>query len=197
MSKPDNKTFVAGIFKRYELSIRKFLLGKRHQKEDVEDLVQETFLKAHRVSDWTVVKNPEAFLVRIASNTHKDHLRKQRRNMVDRTEDISEMELESEKPTPEQLVSRMEDIKELERTVDSLTPRVKEAIILIKILNLSYAEASDIMKVSVSTVETHVTKGVAECRKKLTLREPTHDRRLSVNKVISLSEHKTSHKDKN
>lgn len=192
MSKPENKKFVERLFQRYELNIRKFLMRKAYQREDVDDLVQETFMKAHKVSDWKDVKNPEAFLVRIAGNAYNDHVRKENRNIVDCTTDAATANVEANQPTPENTVSMKQQIKELEMVVNSLTPRVKQSLILIRILNVSYAQASEIMNISVSTLESHVAKGMAECRRKLNRVSPNSAMPSSTKKVVSLSQHKYS-----
>jgi len=169
---------------------------KSHHKEEVEDLVQETFLKAHKVSNWNEVKNPEAFLVRIASNAYKDHLRKERRNIADGAEDISQADIEGDLPTPEQILSRMQEIKKLEKAINSLSPRVRQAIILIKILNISYKEAGEIMNISVSTIESHVKKGMVDCKVELERQSLDLGKDASAKKIISFSEHKSARKVK-
>lgn len=180
------------LYQQYELNIRKFLMRKVRQKEDVEDMVQETFLKAHRVSDWEDVRNPESYLVSIAKNAYKDYIRKETRNIVDNRTDITCLEMKDDKPNPEQIISGKQDFRELEKVIGSLTPRVKQAIILIKIMNVTYAEASEIMGVSISTLENHVTKGIAECRRKIKTQAAYSGLRSYENTVISLSDHKVS-----
>lgn len=167
-------------------------MRKTRQNEDVDDIVQETFLKAHRVSNWRDVQNPESYLVSIAKNAYKDHIRKEMRNIVNSSADITRLELKDDRPGPEQTLAAIQDLKELEKVINSLTPRVKQAIILIKILNVSHAEASKIMNISMSTLENHVTKGLSECRRKMQAQTEQTDRRSSESKVVSLSEHKLS-----
>ncbi len=192
MAISDNKALVAKLFRRYEINIRKFLMRKTYQKEDVEDIVQETFLKAHKVSEWNEVKNPEAFLVSIAKNTYKDHIRKETRRISYSDVDISRLELTDEAPSPEQTLSGQQEIQELEFVINSLTPRVKQAIVLIKILNSSYAEASEIMNVSLSTLESHVAKGMSECRKKMQAQMAYSGLPELDDNIFSLSQHKSS-----
>lgn len=168
-------------------------MRKAYHREDVDDLVQETFMKAHKVSDWKDVKNPEAFLVRIAGNAYHDHIRKESRNIADCSTDATMAEVEANQPTPEHTVSMKQQIKELEMVVNSLTPRVKQSLILIRILNVSYAEASEIMNISISTLESHVAKGMGECRRKLNRVSPNATIPSSTKKIISLSQHKYSH----
>ncbi|PCI47746.1 MAG: hypothetical protein COB49_06870 [Alphaproteobacteria bacterium] len=181
---------VIKLYQQYELNIRKYLMRKVRQKEDVEDIVQETFLKAHRVSDWEDVRNPESYLVSIAKNAYRDHIRKETHNIVDYRTDITCLQMKDDRPGPEQIISGKQDFRELEKVIKSLTPRVKQAIILIKIMNVTYAEASEIMGVSISTLENHVTKGIAECRRKIKTQTEYSGLRSYESTVISLSDHK-------
>lgn len=171
-------------------------MRKVHKKEDVEDIVQDTFMKAHGVSDWENIKNPESYLVSIAKNSYRDHIRRETRNILDNRTDITRLELKDDRPDPEQITSGKQDLKELEKVINSLTPRVKQAIILIKIMNVTYAEASEIMKVSISTLENHVTKGLAECRRKIRSQTAYSGLRSYEGTVISLSDHKASDSNK-
>ncbi len=161
---------IAGLFRRYETNIRAFLKKRVFQREDVEDMVQETFLKAHKVENWEEVKNPEAYLVRVASNVARDKLRRQQKDLIEGSDDITALDVTSGGPNPEQKTEHQQDLIALEQVIAGLTPKVRQAIIFIKIMNLSYAEASKIMGITISTLENHIARGMADCRKKM-LRE--------------------------
>ena len=188
MSIIKNKAFVTGLFNRYEIRIRNFLMLKKHQKEDVEDIVQETFLKAHKVTDWKNVENPEAYLISIAKNAYNDHIRKEIRNVTHVDADISKVAVKDDMPSPEQTIVGRQELNDLERIVNKLTPRVKQAIIYVKFLELSYTEAAELMNVSKSTLKNHITIGMTECRKQMN-NPATHVITKEDNKIISFSDH--------
>ncbi|PHZ84729.1 RNA polymerase sigma factor [Paremcibacter congregatus] len=190
MSKIENKAFVNRLYRRYERNIRKFLMRKGQQAEDVEDIVQETFLKAHKVSNWQQVVNPESFLVSIARNAYKDHVRKEMRTISGAGIDPENVVVESDLLSPERFAAGRQDIQELEKIIYEMAPRVKQAFILIKIMHVSYRDAATIMNVSTRTVENHITKGMAECRKKMVLVQDDVGFRDTTGQVISLSDHK-------
>jgi len=93
-------------------------------------------------------------------------------------------------------LSRMQEIKKLEKAINSLSPRVRQAIILIKILNISYKEAGEIMNISVSTIESHVKKGMVDCKVELERQSLDLGKDASAKKIISFSEHKSARKVK-
>ncbi|MBL4826103.1 MAG: RNA polymerase sigma factor [Spongiibacteraceae bacterium] len=191
MPKQSHRRFVTHLFQRYELLLRRFLLKKSRYSDDVDDLLQETFLKAYRVKDWARVENPEAYLVRIASNAYKNDARKKGQgNMVDRSIDINNFDIGDAAPSPEEIAAGRQNLNEFEKVANSLTPRVRQAVILIKMMNIPYPEASEIMGISVTTLEKHVTRGMAECRRKIQTQAGYEGLRPYVEKVVSLSTYK-------
>lgn len=169
MQNSRRRTFLVKLFGRHEGRVRRFLLWKGHRNEDVDDLVQETFLRAHKVETWDEIDNPRAFLMRIARNAHNDGLRRKARDVTEDSACIDGLEFGSGQPGPEQVLSGRQELAELEAAINDLTPRTKQAIILVKILNVSYAKASKIMGISVNTLENHIVKGLASCRKRVAL----------------------------
>jgi RNA polymerase sigma-70 factor (ECF subfamily) len=194
MSNNENVTFIARLYKRYELNIRKMMMRRTHHAQDIEDIVQNVFLKAHNVADWRNIKNPESYLVAMAKNIYNDHLRKEIKNMSKETEDIFDRDVKDDAPSPEDFLSGKQDMVEFEKVINSLTPRLKQAIIIIKIKKISYAEASEIMNISKRTLENYVTNAMIECRKKIEEQQEYLDLRSYTDKIISLSERKKTEK---
>jgi len=184
MISQENETFVARLFRQYEIKIRKFLLLKKHNLEDVEDIIQDTFLKAHKVPNWQDVKNPEAYLVSMARNTFHDHVRKEIRSAIDQIED----EVIDGTPSPEQRLSDRQQLKELGDVINDLTPRLKQAIILVKVLGLSTSEASEIMGITKGALKNHIMRGMIACRKKI--KENAEASLPEGQRVISLNDYK-------
>lgn len=197
MSKHEDMTFIANLYKRYELNIRKLLMHRSHHRQDVEDIVQDTFLKAHKVSNWGEIDNPEAYLVSIAKSAYNNHTRKKIKNIAGNTLDITQAEIADDRPTAERIIAGKQDMKELGKVINSLTPRLKQAVIMIKVRKLSYVEASEIMNISKRTLENHVANAMAECRRKINTKARYSGLRSYNDKVISLSEHRFSEKKTN
>ncbi len=66
---------LAALFKSEESGLLRFAIGLVGRRSVAEDLVQEAFLRLHRV--WNEVENPRAWLYRSLHNLALNHLRDQ------------------------------------------------------------------------------------------------------------------------
>jgi RNA polymerase sigma factor (sigma-70 family) len=62
-----NRIILTGWRKRWNLNLLRFL-GSRVPAVDIEDLAQETYLRLLRARDLREVRNPQAYLIRVASH---------------------------------------------------------------------------------------------------------------------------------
>lgn len=63
-----NRFVLAGWRKRWNRNLLRFLGSRMRDRVDVEDLAQETYLRLLRAPDLREVRNPEAYLIRVASH---------------------------------------------------------------------------------------------------------------------------------
>jgi RNA polymerase sigma factor (sigma-70 family) len=183
--KPDNS--VHNLFKSYYRDLYRFLLRKSANKEDAEDLVQETFLRVHGHQEWDSGDNPRAYLYRVADNLFIDKMRRDKclpaqHNCVD----ITVLDLESGAPSLERVIQAQDQFKSLSLAIEQLTPKVKQAFVLHKLMNIPYQEIAEIMGIAVSTVEKHIAKGTAECLAWLQQSNPTVVKSEKGGKVVAL-----------
>ncbi len=148
---------VFGILCRYE---------RDHQK--VEDLVQETFLKAWRGLARYRAKSPfEHWISRIASNVARDHLRRiQRRIRETSFEDMGDSALDwlSVGNTNKEL--KIHEARQLlDYAMQVLTEQNQEIVILREIRGLSLKEVSQITGLTTANVK------IRSHRAKLKMRE--------------------------
>lgn len=58
--------------------------------------------------------------------------------------------------SPESLLISREKTKEIERAIDQLSPKTKEAFLLVKDCQLTYKQAAETMGIAVKTVDRHI-----------------------------------------
>ena len=147
----------------YNLTYR--ILGNH---ADAEDAAQDAFLAAYRnfhrfrgdarVSTW---------LYRIATNAALMKLRKDRpRRNVNQTV-FEDIELPSPLEGPEKMALNSELREHLEQGLELLTPTLRAAVVLRDIQGLSNEEASDALKISVSSLKARLHRGRVLLRKTL------------------------------
>lgn len=159
------------IVERYQKNIMNTCLAMVHDKDDAKDLAQEVFLELLvsgcklrgdcRISTW---------LHRVAVNKSLNHLaRIKRRNMFSFfTGNETTEYLENIPDRSENRMEKNEKLKVLHMALDSLPKSQKIAFTLLKYDDLSYKEISDVMNVSVSSVESLIFRAKQNLHKKLT-----------------------------
>ena len=63
-----NESFLIGWRNRWNRSLVRFLGRRVRAAVDIEDLAQETYLRLLRAPDLGAVRNPQAYLLRVAGN---------------------------------------------------------------------------------------------------------------------------------
>jgi RNA polymerase sigma-70 factor (ECF subfamily) len=135
------------------------MTGNAH---DAEDLVQETFLRAHRGLDRLVPgTNARAWLHTILQRVRTDAFRRRRR----RPETV---ELVGEGPAiPPAQNALASGHEELERAIAALPQAFREAVVLRDLQELTYTEIADALGVPVGTVMSRIHRGRALLREAL------------------------------
>lgn len=139
------------------------LLTRYVSRDDIPDIVQESFIKAYR--SLASFRGESAFytwLYRIAVNTAKNHLTALGRRPP--KEDILAEDAESydagtqlrEADTPENLVLSNELKRVVFETIENLPEELKMAITLREIEGLSYEKIAEVMSCPVGTVRSRI-----------------------------------------
>lgn len=150
-------------------------------KEDAEDLVQETYLKAYRFFDtFQKGTNVKAWLFKILRNTFINKYRKAISSPSEVLyEDIelvnSYVSNNNEPDTRESIdtlkskVESLDDIlgDDIKNAIDSLPIEYREAIIYSDIEELTYKEIAEIINVPIGTVKSRINRARSLLRKNL------------------------------
>ena len=128
--------------------------------QDAEDLTQDVFIKAFE-KDMNRIENLKAWLIKISVNTSKNYLkRKNRTNLFENlTYLISNVNTEKE-------ISNNETKDELVSLINTLSPKLREAIILRYVHQLKIDEIAKIVGIPVGTVKTRIHKGISSLKRK-------------------------------
>ena len=155
--------FLDQIF-RHRAALHRYLRRLTSDAEDLEDIVQETYVRMYAWRDYRNIDSPRALLFRIAHNVAVERAR---RRIAQSTEPMADFEslnvYSTEAPADEQIDSRRR-FESFCAAVDRLPPLCRRVFVLRKVYRLSHDEIAEVLGVSHSTIEKHVAKGLLRCR---------------------------------
>jgi RNA polymerase sigma-70 factor (ECF subfamily) len=156
------------LVEQYQYRLVRYLIYVLGRRDHVDDLVQETWIRVvERGSSYNGHSPFQAWLFTIARNLAIDHLRKKKNISLDSSED-SESEksapsdfLVSTAPSPFELAARTEDAAKLAKSMATLQPIYREALLLRFQESFSLEEISKTVGAPVATVSSRIHRGLA------------------------------------
>ncbi len=148
------------LVERYEKKIlrygRKFLNNPR----DIEDIVQDIFLKAYsNIQSFDSKRKFSPWLYRIAHNEFINFIKKKEKQKIQFFDpDVLLPQIASDQETDER-VKKEERNKLLTSSLNQLDLKYRETLILYYQEDLSYEEISDVMRIPTSTVGVRLKRG--------------------------------------
>lgn len=162
-------SIIMKVFQENEIALKRFIKRFTSASHNVDDFAQETFLKGFAAELRMQIKEPKAFLFKIAKNVALTEVRKDSRSprgYLKDVDDISQI-LDEDQATAEDWLDGRKKLILFSKAVAQLTPRCREAFLMRRIDNLQYKQIANRMDISVSAVEKHVTTGLLRCNKYL------------------------------
>jgi RNA polymerase sigma-70 factor (ECF subfamily) len=140
-----------------------------HDREEAEDLVQETYAKALKgFSSFRLGTNFRAWMYRILRNTFLTSRTGLKATMtVPLNLDEDETELAVEPETPETLLFARYDRERLQTAIDELPVQFREVLLLCEVEGMSYQEISETLSVPIGTVMSRLSRARRGARDRL------------------------------
>jgi RNA polymerase sigma-70 factor (ECF subfamily) len=164
------------LVRRYEGKIFRLAQHVTQNREDAEDVLQETFMKAYEhIDQFQGNSKFYTWIVRIAVNQALMKLRRRKTDKsvsldetIDTGEDTMVREIAAWDEDPEQRFSRDELGGILDTAVQSLDPPYRSVFQLRDIDELSTEETADALGLSVPAVKSRLLRARLQLREKLT-----------------------------
>jgi RNA polymerase sigma-70 factor, ECF subfamily len=166
----------AELGRRYEGKIFRLAQHITQNREDAEDVLQETFMKAYEHLDQ--FKGDSKFytwIVRIAVNQALMKLRRRKTDrsvsldeQIDTGEDTVVREIAAWGENPEEHFSREELGKVLDTAIQSLEPPYRSVFVLRDIEDMSTEETAEALGLSIPAVKSRLLRARLQLREKLT-----------------------------
>ncbi|HEY7841776.1 MAG TPA: RNA polymerase sigma factor [Gammaproteobacteria bacterium] len=162
-----------------ESGLRQYLLRFVVREQDVEDIVQEAFLRAYEAGQSQEIRAPKSFLFRIARNVALSELSRKSRQLMVHMGDLDCLNVIDDGPTAEQELETQRRLEALGTVIDALPMQCRRVLVMRKIFGFSHREIARRMDISVRTVEKHLARALQRCQEELSRDEapaPRHHR---------------------
>lgn len=140
------------------------LLARIVKHEDIEDIMQETYIRVWAASEKTEILNQKSFMLKTAQNLAYNSLATAWQRNVDLEEDVGAAAIDLLTPDLESQFESSEKFHDFCSAVKSLPQQCGRAFALSKVYGLSQQEIATQLQISESTVEKHIAKGFLQCR---------------------------------
>lgn len=162
-SSPEELRWFSEEVEPHERSLRAYLQAAAPLTVNVDDLLQETYLRLLRVRETSEVRSVKALLFVIARNAVRDAVRHKLTNREISSTEIDAFPVLDESADVVDLVARRQEQALLAEAMRSLPERCRHVLILRKIHALSQKEIALKLGISENTVESLVSRGLRRC----------------------------------
>jgi len=144
--------------------VSRFLLTEGH---DIDDILQEAFVRAYEAEKKKSIAEPKAFLFRVARNLLLSELDKKSHKVTDYLEDFELSEIEPTGCPLEDDVAAQQRLGMFCEVVAGLPAQCRRVFVMKRVYGFSQKEIAAELGISESTVEKHLIKGMRMCAQSL------------------------------
>jgi RNA polymerase sigma-70 factor (ECF subfamily) len=160
---------------RYDCKLLRIAQHVTHNREDSQDAVQESFMKAlQHLEEFREQSQFSTWLFRITVNQSLMKLRKRRTTLelscepgCQAEEDILPREVADAAPNPEELCRACELREILVKAIEELRPTLRKVFVLRDVEELSISQTAELLDLSVPAVKTRLLRARLQLRELL------------------------------
>ena len=186
--KISEESIIFEVFKENETILKRFLRRFMSNFHDIEDVCQETILRALEAEKTRDIHEPRAFLFGVTRNIVRKKLDSESRTIIDFIEDFGDIEYLSSEPSIDECLYGKRKMLVFWDAVSKLPAQCQKVFILKKVHGYSHKEIAKILEISISTVEKHAATGLKRCSEYMDMHQAGVS---SQDKIVVISTAKT------
>ena len=159
-SVPDRSRWFREEVHAHEAQLKAYLRSAYPTVADVDDVVQESYLRIWKARLTRPIASAKAFLFQIARHLAVDVVRHERALPIDRLRDLSALPVLDDRPTAAEALGYQEKVSLLADALTHLPARCREIFILRKFNQVPQREIAAKLGLSERTVESQITRGM-------------------------------------
>ena len=155
---------------RYKDRLLNFVFRYFNNREQAEDVVQETLIKLYtHASYYKNIAKFSTWLYTIAKNNALTELRKNKRKRTDSlwTNEGKPIDIETKGDSLEKTVHNEIAVEALNRYLDEIPENFRIAVVLRDFQELSYEEISKILEIPIGTIKSRINRGRIQLSEKM------------------------------
>ena len=166
-----NHSFLHDLFLTHDHEVSAFIRGRWPREQDVDDIMQESFLRLSQAPNPESILNPRAFLFTTASNLAVDRhrRRKTRERYIETDADLEN--LANDHFSPERHSEAHQALERFTEWLDELPEMHRHAFVLYRIEGCAHAEIAVRLGISVSSSERYVKHAMHQIGMRLSAME--------------------------
>jgi RNA polymerase sigma-70 factor (ECF subfamily) len=158
------------LVKRYKDRLLNFVFRYFNNKEQAEDVVQDTLIKLYtHASYYKNIAKFSTWIFTIAKNNALTELRKNKRKQTDSlwTDDGKVIDINSNDQTLDRRVQNEIAVDQLNKFLDEIPENFRMAVVLRDFQELSYDEISKILEIPIGTIKSRINRGRIQLAEKM------------------------------
>ncbi len=166
-SNPQSTDSAISVFRRYGPELQRFLLRRIRRDHEVEDVVQEVFMRLLRIGNTDLIRNPRAYIYGIALHVVREfrmrHVKAGTWATLD-PQDIVDLAEQPGELRQDELAEQLDIQQRLERALGRLPAAHRTVFLLHKRDGYSYEEIARQLGISVHTVDKYLLQAKVRIR---------------------------------
>ena len=172
---------ISEAFVEQQRPLRAFISRFIRGPQDIDDIAQETFVRAFLAEQKGEIQHPKAYIYRVARNLAFETLSKKSTQLTSYIEDSCDLALLQSGEDIEVAMIVKEKFDRVKVAIAEMPPQCQRVFIMHKVYGFKYKEISQQLGISVSTVEKHIMTGLKKCKQSVKNQE-------KPNKIVDLTQ---------
>jgi RNA polymerase sigma factor (sigma-70 family) len=160
----DHARWFAEEVQPYEGKLRAYLRHRFPTIKDVDDIVQETYVRLFRERRAGKVFEARSYLFPVARNVACDIFRRSRTIAIGGLGEIERLGVLEEKPDAAETASLDQEVELLHEAIALLPPRCREIFALRRLHGLAHREIAQRLGIAENTVDAQLCNAIFRCR---------------------------------
>ena len=176
-------TSIITAFLGLESLLKKYLRRYLARQADIDDVVQDVFVRAFEAEQKREIRSPKSYLFKIAKHMALNEARRKSRQLMVYMGDMADLDVIDSKLYGYEALDMEERLTVMNKLITDLPPQCQRVLVLRKIYGFSHKEVAGKLNISVKTVEKHLTKGLQRCQEAEKRNAEKSNEQLSIHNV--------------